>query len=297
MFNVVRIVFIGTVEFSRLALAKLVAIDAEVVGVCTLQGSSFNADYADLRPLCREHGIQFKITEDINSAETLSWIRECAPDVIFCFGWSRLLKDDLLSVARLGVVGFHPAALPANRGRHPLIWALALGLEHTASTFFFMDAGADSGDILSQRVIEIDQYDDAGSLYKKVCTTALEQIAEFVPCLSNGSFVRELQNHAQANTWRKRGVTDGMIDWRMSARSIHNLVRALTKPYVGAHFVFDGKDIKVWKSMVLCDAPANAEPGKVLGMHDGAPVIKCGQYALCLLTTEPTFSPIEGSYL
>lgn len=292
-----RIIFIGTVEFSRLALARLVAIGAEVVGVCTLQGSSFNADYADLRPLCREHGIPFKITEDINASETLNWIREYSPDVIFCFGWSRLLKEELLAVARLGVVGFHPAALPANRGRHPLIWALALGLEQTASTFFFMDAGADSGDILSQRVIEIDPTDDAGSLYKKVCTAALEQIAQFVPRLADGSFVRELQNHAQANTWRKRGVADGKIDWRMSARSIHNLVRALTKPYVGTHFVIDGKDIKVWKSIVLDNAPANAEPGKVLGMHDGSPVIKCGQDALCLLVTEPTFSPTEGSYL
>jgi methionyl-tRNA formyltransferase len=295
--NVVRIIFIGTVEFSREALARLVAIDAEVVGVCTLEGSSFNADYADLRPLCREHGIPFKITEEINASESLNWIRELSPDVIFCFGWSRLLKKDLLAAAPLGVVGFHPAALPANRGRHPLIWALALGLEKTASTFFFMDAGADSGDILSQQVIDIDAHDDAGSLYKKVCTTALEQIAQFVPRLSNGSFERELQNHAQANTWRKRGVADGKIDWRMSARSIHNLVRALTKPYVGAHFVIDGKDIKVWKSKVLCDVPANAEPGKVLGIHDGAPVIKCGQDALCLLATEPTFSPIEGSYL
>jgi methionyl-tRNA formyltransferase len=274
-----------------------VAISAEVVGVCTSQGSSSNADYADLRPLCREHGIPLKITEDINASETLNWIRECSPDVIFCFGWSRLLKEELLAAAQLGVVGFHPAALPANRGRHPLIWALALGLEQTASTFFFMDAGADSGDILSQRKIEIDPTDDAGSLYEKVCASALEQIAQFVPRLADGSFEREPQNHAQANTWRKRGLADGKIDWRMSAHSIHNLVRALTKPYVGAHFVMDDKDIKVWKSMVLANAPANAEPGKVLGMHDGAPVIKCGQDALCLLVTEPTFSPIEGSYL
>lgn len=292
-----RIIFIGTVEFSRLALARLMAIGAEVVGVCTLPASSFNADYADLRPLCRERGIPLKITEDVNSSETLNWIREYSPDVIFCFGWSRLLREELLAVAPLGVVGFHPAALPANRGRHPLVWALALGLEQTASTFFFMDTGADSGDILSQRMIKIDPTDDAGSLYEKVCAVALEQISQFVPPLADGSFVREKQNHAQANTWRKRAMADGKIDWRMSACSIHNLVRALTKPYVGAHFVMDSKDIKVWKSMVRYDAPANAEPGKVLGIHDGAPVIKCGQDALCLLVTEPVFRPIEGSYL
>jgi methionyl-tRNA formyltransferase len=292
-----RIVFIGTVEFSLLALERLVAIGAEVVGVCTLHGSSFNSDYADLGPLCREHGIPLIITDDINAPASLDWIRTHDPDVIFCFGWSRLLKEELLAIAPLGVVGFHPAALPANRGRHPLIWALALGLEQTASTFFFMDAGADSGDILSQRYIAIDPADDARVLYDKVCATALEQIAEFVPKLADGSFAREPQEHTQANTWRKRGMADGKIDWRMSARSIHNLVRALAKPYVGANFVADGKDIKVWKSMVLCDAPPNIEPGTVLSHHDGAPVIKCGENALCLLVTEPGFDPIKGSYL
>ena len=92
-------------------------------------------------------------------------------------------------------------------------------------------------------------------------------------------------------------MADGKIDWRMSARSIHNLVRALAKPYVGAHFVVDGNNIKLWKTAVLVDVPANIEPGKVLALHDGAPVVKCGQDALCLLCTEPNFAPIEGCYL
>jgi methionyl-tRNA formyltransferase len=292
-----RIIFIGAVEFSLLALERLLNIRAELVGVCTLQNSPFNADYTDLTPLCRENDIPFIFVDDINAPTTLEWIRERTPDVIFCFGWSRLLKEELLSVAPLGVVGFHPAALPANRGRHPLIWALALGLKQTASTFFFMNTGADTGDILSQRALTIDPADDARALYDKVSACALEQITQFVPQLANGSFTRQLQDNAKANIWRKRGVEDGKIDWRMSAHSIHNLVRALAKPYVGAHFVVDGKDIKVWKSMVLGDSPPNVEPGKVLGMRDGSPIVKCGQDALLLLVIEPTFCPTEGSYL
>jgi methionyl-tRNA formyltransferase len=292
-----RIIFIGAVEFSLLALERLLRIRAEVVGVCTLQSSSLNADYADLSPVCREHSIPLIFVEDINAPSVLDWIRERAPDIIFCFGWSRLIKNELLSVARLGVVGFHPAALPANRGRHPLIWALALGLEQTASTFFFMNSGVDSGDILSQRAITIDAGDDARALYDKVSACALEQITQFVPQLADRSFIREPQDDAKANIWRKRSESDGKIDWRMSAHSIHNLVRALAKPYVGANFVVDGKAIKVWKSMVLAHSIPNAEPGKVLATLDGLPIVKCGQGALLLLVTEPVFSPTEGSYL
>ena len=143
----------------------------------------------------------------------------------------------------LGVVGFHPAALPANRGRHPIIWSLVLGLDKTASTFFFMDAGADSGDILSQREILISDQDDARTLYNKVTEMALSQIEEFLPALASGSAQRVTQSPLEASSWRKRRKTDGVIDWRMSAQSIHNLVRGLSKPYVGAHFLTDGKEI------------------------------------------------------
>jgi methionyl-tRNA formyltransferase len=292
-----RIVFIGAVEFSRHALEHLLTVSAEVVGVCTLQESKFNADHADLSAVSEAHGVPWFYSEDINSTEALSWIQEKSPDVIFCFGWSKLLKQDLLRLAPLGVVGFHPAVLPANRGRHPLIWALVLGLEKTASTFFFMEAGADSGDILSQREIIIDDADDARTLYEKVTKTALEQIEEFVPMLAAGTFLRQKQDQQLANTWRKRASADGKIDWRMSAHSIHNLVRGLAKPYVGAHFMVDGQEIKVWKTAVVSDVPRNIEPGKVLIQAGSRHVVKCGEDAIHLLATEPSFELIVDSYL
>ena len=129
----------------------------------------------------------------------------------------------------LGVVGYHPAALPANRGRHPLIWALVLGLEKTASTFFFMDEGVDSGDILSQRSITITWDDDARTLYCRVTATALDQIGEFVSALISGNYLRTSQDKSKVSYWRKRESNDGKIDWRMSAKSIHNLVCGLTR--------------------------------------------------------------------
>lgn len=292
-----RIVFIGTVEFSRRALERLTDLHADIVGVCTLQDSKFNADHVDLSAVCNAREIPWFYSADINSVEALSWIQGKSPDVIFCFGWPRLLKQDLLRSAPLGVVGFHPAALPANRGHHPLIWALILGLEKTGSTFFFMDAGADSGDILSQREVIIDDADDARTLYDKVTEVALGQIEEFLPKLVADTFQRQKQDKHLANAWRKRGSGDGKIDWRMSARSIHNLVRGLTKPYVGAHFVAEGREIKAWKTAVISNVAGNIEPGKVLMQTGSKPVVKCGDDAICLLITEPAFEPVVGSYL
>ena len=117
--------------------------------------------------------------------------------MIYCFGWS--LLDESLSIAPLGVMGFHPAKLPQNRGRHPIIWALALGLDETASTFFKMDLGADSGAILSQEVIEIKPNDNATSLYENILTVAERQVQEFTIELANDDeVIFQEQDHDSA---------------------------------------------------------------------------------------------------
>jgi methionyl-tRNA formyltransferase len=292
-----RIVFIGAVEFSKHMLAHLIASGADIVGVCTSEYAGINSDHADLSHMCKEAGLPWRYVSAVNSAETMDWIRTCRPDVIFCFGWSRLLGRGLLELPRLGVVGYHPSALPANRGRHPLIWALVLGLKRTASTFFFMDEGADSGDIISQREVAIERGDDAGTLYEKVVVVAIEQLSEFVPRLADGSYPRVKQDHAQSTVWRKRSASDGRIDWRMSANSIRNLVRALTRPYVGADFQFKGQSFKVWKAVVVDVGSTSCEPGKVLRIDNENTVIKCGDRVIRLIETEPYFAAAPGDYL
>mgnify|MGYP001376587147 CR=1 FL=1 len=292
-----RIVFIGAVRFSETHLKNLIAMKADVVGVCTLKKSSFNADHVDLTELCQKNDIPVSYTPDINSEESTSIIRSYAPDILFCFGWSRLIKEQLLSSTPLGVVGFHPSMLPANRGRHPLTWTLVLGLKESASTFFFMDEGADSGDILSQQRFPILDSDDAGILYKRMTQTALKQIEEFVPILARRSYKRIPQDHSKANYWRKRGRLDGQIDWRMPAQSIHNLVRGLTKPYVGAHFIYDGNDVKVWQSEPVQEAKNNIEPGKILTVDAHGIVVKAGIDAVRLVHIEPQVNLSPEQYL
>lgn len=292
-----RIVFIGAVEFSAHALRELIAMKCEIVGVCTLKESTFNTDHVDLTPIANDAGIPLLHVQNLDNPETLGWIRERKPDVIFCFGWSQLIKAPLLDLPPMGVVGFHPSELPANRGRHPLIWALVLGLRETASTFFLMDEGADSGELLSQEKVPIHASDDATKLYERVTEVALAQLRQFVPRLATGETQTILQDHRLANVWRKRGFVDGLIDWRMAAESIHNLVRGLTRPYAGAHFYHENQCIKVWKTMIEADAPANLEPGKVLSVDCNGVVVKAGIGAIRLLDCEPILCIKTGEYL
>ena len=112
-----------------------------------------------------------------------------------------------------------------------------------------------------------------------------------------GHYQKFSQDHSKANTWRKRDRNDGKIDWRMTAKSIHNLVRGLAKPYVGAHFELNGKPIKVWKTKVIHNQEVNIEPGKVLVVRAEGPVIKAGEDSIQLRDTEPAIEIALGTYL
>ena len=149
-----KILFIGTVEFSYKALSTLIENKFEIVGVLSKKESNFNSDYYDLTPLAKDNNIPIIYRTKDNKEEIISFIKSLNPDIIYCFGWSHILTKSILSIPKYGVIGFHPAELPNNRGRHPIIWALVLGLKQTASTFFVMDEGADTGDIISQEKIK-----------------------------------------------------------------------------------------------------------------------------------------------
>lgn len=127
-------------EILRNVFKKLIEINAEVVGVVTKKESVFNADFVDLGDMCEENHIDCLYVKNINTEEAKDYMRQRKPDLVLCLGWSQILDQEILSIPSKGCIGFHPAQLPYNRGRHPLIWALVLGLRRTASTLFLMDS-------------------------------------------------------------------------------------------------------------------------------------------------------------
>lgn len=293
-----RVLLIGCVKSTEIFFNKLLSLPVDIVGVVTKEESNYNSDFSDIGSIAEAKGIKVQYSVKANNDETVDFIKAVNPDIICCFGWSELLDNRILSIPQKGCIGFHPASLPNNRGRHPLIWALVLGLKETASTFFVMDEGADTGDIISQKKVLISEDDDAESLYKKIMDVAVCQLEEIVYDYNNGEVKRIKQNLSDGNSWRKRNKIDGQIDFRMPTVGIYNLVRALTKPYSGAHFIYNDKEIKVWKSKKsLVDNIENIEPGKIIrGSEEGNPIIKTGDGCIEFIETDPVVLK-KGEYL
>ena len=142
-----RIVFIGSSKSSKALLEKSIKLNLNIVGICTLK-KSFNHDFCDLKKIFSNLKIPKFYSTDINSAASYNWIKNKKPDLIFCFGWSQILEKKIFLLPKIATIGFHPSELPKNRGRHPIIWSLALGLKKTASTFFLINQYKQSNALL-----------------------------------------------------------------------------------------------------------------------------------------------------
>lgn len=291
-----KIVFIGSVLLSEKILEQLIFLKEEVVGVISKNQSAFNSDFRNISLLAQNSNIPSFNTSNINNSETVDWIKSKIPDIIFCFGWSSLLKSQILNIPKIGVIGYHPSLLPLNRGRHPLIWAKVLGLNTTGSTFFFMDEGSDTGDILNQKKFEITFEDTANSIYNKMIETTLIQLKEFLPDLKTKKFKRIKQN-IKRNYWRKRNHKDGLIDFRMESEAICNLVRGLSKPYIGSHCLYKGMEIKIWKIKTGNNMQKNIEPGKIIKIDKKKIEVKTGSTSVILTKHEFEFIPEINEYI
>ena len=255
-------------------------------------------DYKDIEPLCKKNSIDFYLFDSEKPNALKDILKALKPDVVFCLGWPRLLKKDVLDIPRVGTVGFHPAKIPMNRGRHPIIWSIALGLKKAANTFFYIDEGADSGDIISQVEFTIEKDDYANDFYKKMTLIGLKQLEEIFKNFENNDIKRIKQNHEKATYWRKRSLQpDGIIDWRMPAENIRNLIRALSEPYSGAIFYYKDKPYVALRADVIREDRINLEPGKVLASSSEGIIVKCGNDSILLTSIKPKIQIEKDDYL
>lgn len=292
-----KIIFIGNVINSYILLKTLTKFSSKYEVFVITNKNKKKSDFFDLSQFCKEKKINFYLTKDCNDEITYNWIKKINPDYIFCFGWSQILKKRIIKQAKKFCIGFHPAELPYNRGKHPIIWAIVLGLKKTASTFFVMGDKVDNGQILSQKIIKITPSDNATKLYKKISLTSSKQLHDLLKKLNKIKTKKVKFKSQISNLWRKRNFVDGVVDWRMNAKNIMNLVNALKSPYPYASFNYKKKFIKILNASIIKNINKNDEYGKVIFIKNSNPVIKCGDFAIMLSKTKPKIKIKKGIYL
>lgn len=295
-----RVVLVGAVEGSAIALDALIGSGCPPIAVCTLPLSKAarHSDFVDLRPRAVECGIPVVESSNINDPATLNALRCFEPDYIAVIGWSQICRDDFLRLPKKGCIGYHPALLPENRGRAVIPWTILQRASHTGSTLFWLDHGADSGDILLQRRIEVAPDETARSLYQKHMDALCEMLREALPLLASHSPPRAPQDHRRATYCSKRVAADGLIDWSLPAPDVWTLIRAVGEPYPGAFSFYRRKRVLIWDAELVGDAPYHGVTGQIQTLTADGALVRCGDGRHVLLKVVQTdggmkLSPID----
>jgi methionyl-tRNA formyltransferase len=255
-----RILVFGFSDLGHRCLEYLIGRRAKVVGCYTYSEPPGPGGWPpSLLPLCAAHEIPTWVDVRWN-AEEIFHARTLAPDLVFSFYYREILPGDLLAVPRLGAFNMHGALLPKYRGRAPVNWAVLEGEKETGATLHQMVDKADAGPIVDQEKVPIGPDDTAFDVQKRVTEAAVKILARQLDALESGTAPRRPQNLGDGFYRGRRRPEDGAIDWNRPAGRVHDLVRAVSRPYPGAYTDLFGGRTFVWKTIL---------PG--LSVHDGFP--------------------------
>jgi methionyl-tRNA formyltransferase len=211
-----------------------------------------NIWFDSVKQTAKDYDLSVITPEDPNTKEIEDKIIALAPDFIFSFYYRQMIKAPLLAIAKYGAFNMHGSLLPKYRGRVPINWALINGETETGATLHIMDIKPDRGPIVDQVAVPILPDDTAPELFTKVVVAAELCLARALPKLVNDTATFTQQNDKDASYFGGRKAEDGCINWQSPARTIHNLVRAVTKPYPGAFSDLPNEQrLVIWRTRCL----------------------------------------------
>ncbi|GAB4570619.1 MAG: methionyl-tRNA formyltransferase [Anaerolineae bacterium] len=267
-----RIVFMGTPDFAVPALQALIdASEYEVVGVVT-QPDRPAGRGRELRPspvkaVALAEGIPVFQPATLRTAEAFEQLQAWRPDLIVVAAFGQILRQNVLDLPPYGCINVHASLLPRWRGAAPIQAAIRAGDSETGITIMLMDAGLDTGPILSSAAIPVAPRETGQTLHDKLAKLGGELLLQTLPGYLSGAIKPRPQPDDEtlityAGQIKKE---DGRIDWSADAVAIDRLVRAFT-PWPGTFTTWEGRTLKIISGE---PASGNAGPGKVISHGEG----------------------------
>jgi methionyl-tRNA formyltransferase len=209
------------------------------------------------------------------------------PDLIVVVAYGHILPQIILDLPKFGCLNVHTSLLPKFRGAAPIQWAIANGDTETGVTVMKMDAGLDTGPIISQRRTSILPDDDSATLHDRLARLGAELLAQTIPDFVAGKIPPVSQPADGISHAPKIKKEDGHIDWSLPAKAIWNRLRAFT-PWPGAFTFLAGEPrpllLKIWKAETV---EQSGRTGEILSADKNGIVVACGRDALRVLELQP----------
>ena len=287
-----KIIYMGTPDFAVAPLEAILKAGHEVTAVVTQpdrqKGRGREVQYSPVKECALSYGIPVLQPLKIKEKDAVEELRKYPADIFVVAAFGQLLSEEILNMPRLGCINIHASLLPAYRGAAPIQWCVINGEEKTGVTIMQMAKGMDTGDILLQKEVVLDEKETGGSLFDRLMETGAELIVEVLPKIEAGELIPVVQKEELATYAGKITKDMGNIDFAKSAVTIERLIRGLN-PWPSAFTHYKGKILKIWEADVVseCVNAENPVPGTVIAMDKESFTLATGEGALRIRSLQP----------
>ncbi len=265
----------GTPEFAVPSLESLIKEDYDVCAVFTKpdkpQGRKMILTPPAVKICAQGHKVKVFQPEKLKNPEVEEFVKSLNPDLIIVVAYGKIIPKNILEIPKYGCINIHGSLLPKYRGAAPIQWSIINGDKVTGVTTMFIDEGLDTGDILLQSKIVINNNETSEKLKRRLSALGAELLVKTLKKLESGTLERIKQDDSEATFSPLLDKNTGSIDWEKTAEEIHNLIRG-TNPWPIAHTTLRGKLFKIYKSKI--SNHRSLYPGKIVSTSPL--IIGCG---------------------
>lgn len=288
-----NIVFMGTPAFAVPSLRMLLENGYNVVAVVTQpdrpQGRKRVLTPTPVKEVALEYGLPVLQPQRMRNPEAVAELSTYQPDLIVTAAYGQILPKGVLDLPSRGCVNIHGSLLPKYRGGAPIQRSIMNGESVTGITLMYMAEGLDTGDMIAQVEIAIEEEDNSGTIFEKLSHVGATLLQRELPNLLEGEVTRIPQNDEEATYSPNLKREDEQIDWNRSSRDIFNQVRGLV-PFSGAFTMWDGEVFKVWAARPSSESTSHElkVPGTVLQLSEHGIEVKTGDGSVWLTKVQPS---------
>jgi len=273
-----RIVFMGTPQFAVPTLETIIRGRYEILRVVTQpdrpKGRGQNLSPPPVKVVAQENHLEILQPERLDD-RFLEAIDPLRPDLLVVVAFGQIIPGRVLSSATWGGINIHASLLPRYRGSAPIQWAIINNEKTTGLTTMFMDEGLDTGPILLQQEVDIQEGETAGELHDRLAALAPDVLIRTFEGLSEGTVREVAQDDSLATYTSKLTKEQGLIDWSLPAERVYGLIRGLD-PWPGASTYFNGKPLKLFRCLLADTSRKHVRPGRVKDFTDEGLEIETG---------------------
>jgi methionyl-tRNA formyltransferase len=290
-----RVIFAGTPEFAAAALAAIHSAGFPVPLVLTRQdqpaGRGMKLQASPVKRYAQEHGIAVAQPPSLRrtgkypdeAAAAIDQLRATPHDVMVVAAYGLILPQEVLDIPPLGCINIHASSLPRWRGAAPIHRAIEAGDAETGITLMQMDAGLDTGAMISEARTPISDADTTATLHDRLAQDGARLIVEALIELERSGKLTAAPQPADGVTYAEKiGKHEAALDWRKPAAVLARQVRAFDPFPGGLGTLEDGTSIKIWAAVPVEVQSSATAPGVITEVSSEGVVVACGEGALRL---------------